>query len=122
MDIRNTEDIPQGSILGPLLFILYINDSINVNDDVQLLMFADDTNIFMCEKNINCLEMRANLVLQDISQWFKLNKLSLDVKKCNFMLFTNKKMSFNIMLKIDNLSIERVTQTQFLGVITNEKL
>ena len=76
----------------------------------------------MCDKNINSLEMRANLVLQDISQWFKLNKLSLNVKKCNFMLFTNKKMSYDIMLKIDNLCIERVTQTKFLGVIINEKL
>ena len=125
-EISNVQQIhtgvPQGSILGPLHFILYFNDSVNVNHDVQLLMFADDTIILMCEKNINSLEMRANLVLQDISQWFKLNKLSLNVKKCNFMLFTNKKMGYDIMLKIDNPCKEKVVRTKFLGVIINEKL
>jgi len=84
-----------------------------VNNDVQLLMFADDTNMLMYNKNINSLE-RANLVLHDV--WFKLNKLSLNVKKCNFMIFANKKLSCDITLKIDNQCIDRVTHTQFLGV------
>jgi hypothetical protein len=114
--------VPQGSILGPLLFILYINDLVNVNNDVQLLMFADDTNMLMCDNNINSLEIRANLVLRDVSQWFKLNKLSLNVKKCNFMIFTTKKLNYDITLKIDNLCIDKVTKTKFLGVIINEKL
>jgi hypothetical protein len=58
-------------------------------------MFADDTNMLMCDKNINSLEMRANSVLRDISQWFKLNKLSLIVKKCKFIIFANKKLNYD---------------------------
>jgi len=75
--------------------------------------------MLMYDKNINSLEIRANLVLHDVSQWFKLNKLSLNVKNCNFMTFANKKLSCDITLKVDNLL---VTHTKFLRVIINDKL
>lgn len=114
--------VPQGSILGPLLFILYINDIVNVSRDVDLLLFADDTNVFLYDADINQLSIRANKALLDISNWFKLNRLSVNIKKCNFILFSTKQTKVDIKINIDKFEIERVKHTKFLGVIINEKL
>ena len=114
--------VPQGSILGPLLFILYINDIVNVSKDAELLLFADDTNVFLYDTDIYQLSVRANKALSDINNWFKLNKLSLNVKKCNFILFTTRPITADFKVSIDNCQLERVRQTKFLGVIINEKL
>ena len=87
-----------------------------------MLLFADDTNIFLSNEDINSLIVRANSVLTDISYWFKLNKLSLNTKKSNFILFPTRKVTSELILKIDNVRIDRVYQTKFLGVVLNDKL
>ena len=112
--------VPQGSILGPLLFILYINDMHKVSELLHFIIFADDTNIFYLDKNPNRLVSVINTELVKLSQWFKLNKLSLNVQKSNYMLFSNKKVA-TLPIKLDGVELARVTFTKFLGVIIDEK-
>ena len=73
--------VPQGSILGPLLFLIYINDLKSVCVNTFPILFADDTNIFMSGKDTRELEIKMNDELIAISKWLKVNKLSLNVKK-----------------------------------------
>ena len=78
--------VPQGSSLGPLLFILYINDLPNASELTDPLLFADDTSIFYSHSNPNCLESVLNDELQNIDVWLKCNKLSVNIKKTNYVI------------------------------------
>ena len=70
--------VPQGSILGPLFFLLYINDIINTSTILQLILFADDTNVFVSHKDKDCLTNILNAELNKLSLWFRANRLSLN--------------------------------------------
>ena len=87
--------VPQGSILGPLLFILYINDLPNASELTDPLLFADDTSIFYSHSNPNCLESVLNDELQNIDVWPKWNKLSVNIKKTNYVIFKPRQKKFN---------------------------
>ena len=106
--------VPQVSILGPLLFLVYINDFVNVSALVDFLMFADDTNLFISSHSLESLCVTANTVLAKLAKWFRLNKLSLNVNKTNYILFHShqKKLLTQIKLTIDNITIE-VTDNNF---------
>ena len=69
--------VPQGSILGPLLFLLYVNDLKNASTILDPIMFADDTNLFYSHSNIKTLFKTVNEKLSKLSEWFACNKLSL---------------------------------------------
>ena len=78
---KQSRGVPQGSILGRLLFLLYINDLCNVCSTSVPLLYADDTNLFYKGKDIDTLVRGINFELGNISTWLKVNKLSLNVEK-----------------------------------------
>ena len=123
-----THGVPQGSILGPLLFLIYINDIPN-STDLNILSFADDTTIYTSGSNIQQTILKVNSELNKIYIWLCENKLSLNINKTKFMLFSTKSQNqSNIDLKINGLSIKQAGQNheettiKFLGVYLEENL
>ena len=85
-----TRGVPQGSILGLLLFLLYGNDLKNAINLLDAIMYADDINLFLTHKDISYLSETTNLQLERINQWFISNKLSINVSKAMYSFFTNR--------------------------------
>ena len=110
--------------LGPLLFLLYINDLCNVSKVMDFILFADDTNIFFSHNDFNSLSETLNTEMSKLTQWCRANKLSINFKKSNFMVFRprQRRQTLDLSLQIDNNNIDCVKETVFLGVILDEHL
>ena len=105
--------IPQGSILGPLLFILYVNDISNSSEILKFILFADDTNIFYSCKDIENLENTLNTELEKVSVWLIANKLSINIKKTKYIIFKTRQKRIthpNMLIKVNN---EMIKQTKY---------
>ena len=117
-DILSTS-VPQSSILGQLLSLIYINDLYKALNILDSIMFADYTNLFYSHQNINDLFSRVNSELECINQWFKANKLSLNIKKTKYTSFHKKSTKTEIYgirdLKIGSKNIEKTSSITFLG-------
>ena len=114
--------VPQGSILGPLLFLIYINDLPEATN-FFIKLFADDT--FLCSQNQNllCLENEVNLELHKVFIWLASNKLTLNIGKSKFMFFSNKKkIKHELCIKINGKKLEKCVTYKYLGVIFDKNL
>ena len=114
--------VPQGSTLGPLLFLISINDLVNASEILNLILFADDTNAFYSDTDINRLNLTINTELAKINNWLLVNKLSLNMHKTHYLIFTRKRVLPQITIKIGEVEIPRESHTKFLGVIVDDKL
>ena len=122
---ENNFGVPQGSILGPLFFLLFINDISYAMKSCKGKLFADDTCLLLHHKHIQTLIRNAQKSLADISAWFKLNKLSLSLGKSNFILFHNPKQdpcNWLQTLKAGEDDFPRAQVVKYIGLHVDEKL
>ena len=113
--------VPQGSILGPLLFLIYINDLPRAVEHKALpILFADDTSIILTSPNITQMQSDFNEIFMQLNKWFKLNSLSLNLDKTLFIQFTNKTTCIsNIQIKYEDKQIRTVKEAKLLGLLIN---
>ena len=117
--------VPQGSILGPLLFILTLNDLITPVVKCSLSLYADDTCLYYASRDPNDLEFVINRDLKLISKWFSDNELLINSNKCQFMLLGSKsrlRQFEGVKIKLKNDELQKVTQCKYLGVILDSSL
>lgn len=114
--------VPQGSVLGPLLFILYINDLTKVLKLASVNLFADDTVIYVTGGKLEECYETMNAELAVFADWLKWKKLKLNVSKTKYMVVTTRRSESNVGIRIDGEAVERVNVIKYLGVMLDEKL
>ena len=124
--------VPQGSILGPLLFIMYTFDITEITKHNKVIVYADDTTVLVSGRNLTETKQHCNDILTRFYQYFTLNKLSINPKKTKYMIYKpryhkhyNKKLlhdTTGTKITMDGTPLNQVKSTTFLGVIINDNL
>ena len=124
--ISTTEyGVPQGSVLGPLLFIIYVNDIVNAVRGIKIRLFADDTALFIHGKDVETIYNKMRDCLIRISEWFKCNRLTLHLNKTCYSIFHGPKKKISRMydkMSIDGHIILREYKVKYLGLMIDETL
>ncbi len=130
-DLQNIDcGVPQGSILGPLLYLIYVND-ISKSTNAHILSFADDTTIFLSDPNLQNLFQMANIEMNKLYAWFYSNKLSLNASKTKFIILRSPHQicdSLHMNISINGINIGQIgkqfeeVSTKFLGIHIDENL
>ena len=115
--------VPQGSILGPLLFVIYINDLPNIQDAIVFILYADDANIIITGNTLHEIQLKFASLSNCLVQWVSTNGLSLNVRKTQYMVFSNKNLELDkLKLTVNHIPIERQVVARFLSVFVDHKL
>ena len=114
--------VPQGSILGPILFILYINDLPKISPKMTCLLYADDTAIVVKEKSVELLQNTVNEIMPMLSKWFSANYLSLNVAKTFAQHYSISSPEFTIKICINGAEITEKEEVKYLGVVIDKSL
>ena len=119
-----TVGVPQGSVLGPLFFIIYVIDIFICNDkSIKIIMFADDTNVFISASTIDELYVKANEFLHKLKDYIDSNFLHINLKKSKYIIFRSSRGRIDrSRLYYDSFELEQVTSTKFLGIIISDTL
>ena len=113
--------VPQGSILGPLLFLLYINDITNSTQNLEFVLYADDTTLFYSQPDISNLKENIESELSKVTTWFKINRLLVNFDKTHFVPFHNRSSNIsnaleNFIITIDSHTLNKCNSVNFLGI------
>ena len=122
-----THGVPQGTILGPVLFLIYINDLPNCLDYSTPRLYADDTTLTFSDCDMAMLQHQMTNDLQQITKWLRVNKLTLNVLKSEYMLIGSRQRlstldQSSMSLSVDGLPLKRCTEAKCLGVLIDEHL
>ncbi len=112
------------SVLGPLLFLLYINDFSFSATNLDFHLFADDSNLFCSHKNLQSLEQNLNEQLSMVDKWLCANKLCLNIENTNFIVFhrAQKKINYSLILKMQEQQIREKQSIKYLGIFIDSHL